>query len=213
VARGRDRPRPRLRLPAGLSARADAPVERLSNRSNGQSGEGGSQGPSLSADARFAVFSSDAIDLVRSTATSGATSSGRPPRYDLSVSRLAPGANGTSELRRLAFDQRRRLRRRVLIARLEPGPRRPQRSRGRLRPDCRDQVIRRVSVGIGAEANGASTYTDLSADGPFRGLQSAASNLIENDGNATVDIFVFDRARAARRRAPQVGAAGAESNG
>lgn len=200
-------------LPCSLRAQA-APIERLSNRSNGQSGEGRSQSPVLSVDARFAVFASAAIDLV-----SGDRNQNRDvflaDRKEDTIFRIsvAPGAeaNGNSELDGapsisddgcvVAFSSK--------ASNLVAGD-------GNARDDvfvidCLDQVIRRVSVGIGAEANGTSTYTDLSSDGRFVVFQSAATNLIDNDGNSTVDIFVFDRETGVTRRA-SVASDGVEAN-
>jgi Tol biopolymer transport system component len=52
----------------------------------------------------------------------------------------------------------------------------------------------RVSVaGDGVQANGASSYPTLSADGRFVAFQSEASNLVPNDTNGVADVFVHDR--------------------
>ncbi len=55
------------------------------------------------------------------------------------------------------------------------------------------QDLARVSVGIGAEANGSSFDADLSADGDWVIFRSSATNLIEKDSNLRDDVFVFDR--------------------
>jgi Tol biopolymer transport system component len=50
-----------------------------------------------------------------------------------------------------------------------------------------------VSAGMGgAQANGASLYPSISADGRFVAFQSQASNLVPNDTNNASDIFVRD---------------------
>ncbi len=52
----------------------------------------------------------------------------------------------------------------------------------------------RVSVDSdGNEANGASSYPALSADGRYVAFWSDASNLVANDTNALSDIFIHDR--------------------
>ena len=45
----------------------------------------------------------------------------------------------------------------------------------------------------GAQANGASSSSDLSADGRYVVYQSDASNLVSNDTNGKRDIFIYDR--------------------
>jgi Tol biopolymer transport system component len=63
------------------------------------------------------------------------------------------------------------------------------------RPEARqaERILERVSVSSAeAEANGASMYPSISADGTFVAFQSAATNL-GADANATADIFVRDR--------------------
>jgi len=50
-----------------------------------------------------------------------------------------------------------------------------------------------ISTGIGENAgNNFSGYPSISNDGRFIAFLSGASNLVENDNNATNDIFVFD---------------------
>jgi Tol biopolymer transport system component len=52
----------------------------------------------------------------------------------------------------------------------------------------------RVSVdSAGGQGNGGSVYPVISADGRFVAFESAASNLVATDTNATFDIFVRDR--------------------
>ncbi len=54
-------------------------------------------------------------------------------------------------------------------------------------------TVTRVSIGSGVEeANGASFFPSISADGRYVAFQSSASNLVANDGNGTADIFVKD---------------------
>ena len=57
------------------------------------------------------------------------------------------------------------------------------------------QVTARVSVVTGGgQANDASNFASLSADGRYVAFESAANNLVANDFNARRDIFVRDRA-------------------
>ena len=54
-------------------------------------------------------------------------------------------------------------------------------------------VTERISIGIGGEPNGASSFPDISASGRYVVFQSLASNLVENDTNGEIDVFLFDR--------------------
>ncbi len=47
-----------------------------------------------------------------------------------------------------------------------------------------------------AVSNGVSTYTSLSADGRYVAFVSAATNLVANDTNGFLDVFVYDRTLA-----------------
>lgn len=59
----------------------------------------------------------------------------------------------------------------------------------------------RVSVGpAGAEANGASSNAAVSADGRFVAFSSAASNLVADDANNLVEVFVHDRQSGSTER-------------
>jgi len=53
----------------------------------------------------------------------------------------------------------------------------------------------RVSIGIGGEGNGISILPDISASGCFVAYKSEADNLVPNDLNERVDVFVRDRGR------------------
>jgi hypothetical protein len=54
-------------------------------------------------------------------------------------------------------------------------------------------AIDRASVGIGGEGNGISIVPDISASGCFVAFKSEADNLVPNDFNDRVDVFVRDR--------------------
>jgi Tol biopolymer transport system component len=60
--------------------------------------------------------------------------------------------------------------------------------------DRRDAQTTRVSIGAGGvEGNGFSSNPTISADGRFVLYISDASNLVPNDTNGAVDLFLFDR--------------------
>lgn len=70
----------------------------------------------------------------------------------------------------------------------------------------------RVSVdSAGNEANGYSSYPDISGDGRYVAFISAASNLVADDGNGVVDAFVRDCKNGTTRRA-SLDATGSEAN-
>lgn len=70
----------------------------------------------------------------------------------------------------------------------------------------------RVSVGAGGQGNGDSVFPSISDDGRLVAFGSAASNLVNGDGNGTHDIFVRDRGAGTTRRV-SVSSTGAGGNG
>jgi Tol biopolymer transport system component len=71
----------------------------------------------------------------------------------------------------------------------------------------------RVSIASdGAEANGKSSDPVLSGDGRFVAFSSFASNLVEDDTNATWDVFVHDRESSTTERV-SVDSFGAQASG
>ncbi|MCO6430991.1 MAG: PD40 domain-containing protein [Deltaproteobacteria bacterium] len=79
--------------------------------------------------------------------------------------------------------------------------------------DIAGNTTTRISLAVnGAESNGDSSEPAMSADGRYVAFTSAASNLVESDGNNAIDVFVYDRQSGATARA-SVSSAGGESNG
>ncbi len=73
-------------------------------------------------------------------------------------------------------------------------------------------ITERLSVvSGGAQASGDSERPMLSLDGRFLVFQSAAPDLVPNDGNSTVDVFLRDRMTDATERV-SVNSLGAEAN-
>ena len=71
----------------------------------------------------------------------------------------------------------------------------------------------RVSLGPGgAQGNGGSGASGISADGRWVAFSSAASNLVASDTNGTGDVFVHDQQTGATTRV-SVGPGGAQANG
>jgi Tol biopolymer transport system component len=74
-------------------------------------------------------------------------------------------------------------------------------------------LTERVSIdSAGAQANGASYYSSISADGRYVAFQSDATNLVPSDTNAASDIFVRDRQLGLTERV-SIDSAGAQANG
>lgn len=60
--------------------------------------------------------------------------------------------------------------------------------------DCLSGLTTRVSVSSGGEqGNGVASGGSISADGRYVAFDSAASNLVNDDANDRVDVFVHDR--------------------
>jgi Tol biopolymer transport system component len=71
----------------------------------------------------------------------------------------------------------------------------------------------RVSVATGgAEGDGASDWPSISRNGRWVAFESAATNLVEDDGSTTFDVFVHDRKTGETTRA-SLSSAGVEGNG
>lgn len=80
-------------------------------------------------------------------------------------------------------------------------------------PAYAQNTTTRESVGSGgAQSNGGSFSTGLSADGRYIMFGSLASNLVTGDTNATADVFVHDRQLGTTERV-SVGTGGVQGNG
>src|SRR5947207_2433895 len=79
--------------------------------------------------------------------------------------------------------------------------------------DRQTRTTERVSIdSAGYQANSASTYSAISADGRFVAFVSTATNLVPGDTNGGQDVFVHDRRTGTTERV-SVDSAGTESNG
>jgi Tol biopolymer transport system component len=190
-----------LFLPAA-SAGPGAP-SRVSVSTGGAQGNGRSFVPAISADGRFAVFYSDASNLVEGdtnrshdvfvndrqtgeTTRMSVDSSGAEANDDS----FAPAINADGRF--VTFSS--------AASNLVVGD-------GNSVDDVfvRDRqanTTTRVSVAPGgAEANGGSTSPSISADGRYVAFLSDATNLVPGDTNMVRDVFVFDRQTATTTRA------------
>jgi Tol biopolymer transport system component len=171
--------------------------ERVSVGPGGEQGDGDSAGPTLSGDASRVAFFSDAANLVPGDGNrvrdvfvrdraAGAT-------RRVSLAPEGGDANGPSDLAVISADGRTIAfasdasnlvagdangERDVFVHHLETGH------------------TQRVSTAAdGSDANGASDFPSISADGRRVAFVSSASNLVAGDRNGVPDVFVADRDR------------------
>ncbi len=183
-------------LPAG-SATASAPPGpvRVSVSSAEAQSDGASFGAGLSFDGRYAVFSSDASNLVRAdtNGTRDVFVRDRQAGTTRRVSLSGTGAQGNEESfgisitpdgRYVAFTSR--------ASNLVGGDTAGQTDA--FLKDLRTGRTTRISVsGTGAQGNSESTGPKISANGRYVVFQSWATNLVEGDTTAdAADVFVRD---------------------
>jgi len=155
---------------------------------------GGSDGPSLSADGRYVAFSSAASNLV-----SGDTNSARDifvrdrklhKTYRVSVSTTGVQANGDSDLPSISADGR-------YVAFVSIASNLvPNDTNGLSDIFVRDRTLHtttRVSTGALGQSDGASYDPSISSDGRYIAFDSGADNLVSGDTNTSSDVFVRDR--------------------
>jgi Tol biopolymer transport system component len=189
-------------------------TERVSVDSSGGQADGHSRYVAISADGRFVAFGSDAGNLVPGDTNQDGDvfvhdrQTGATER--VSVDSLGTQGNGESELpgisadgRFVAFDSG--------ASNLVPGD-----TNGNADIFVHNRqtgTTERESVdGNGVEANGGSRRVDISSDGRFVVFYSTATNLVPNDTNNALDIFVHDRQTAATERV-SVDGSGGQANG
>lgn len=168
---------------------------RVSVSSSGEQANGLSVFTSISADGRFVAFTSEAFNLVEDDTNDAADIfvhdrlTGNTTRA--SVDSTGAGGYGLSELAVLSADGR-------FVAfqtyshYLVPNDTNDQTDI--FVHDLQTGATTRVSVSSsGAQGNGESSWSDLSADGRFVVFSSAATNLVPGDTNGTRDVFAHDR--------------------
>jgi Tol biopolymer transport system component len=161
---------------------------------DGTPGNGLSSGPSISADGRFVAFESRASNLVAGD-TNDAVDIFVHDRETGQTTRVSVNSEGTqadrpsyqpfisADGRFVAFESH--------ATNLYPGD---ASSTHIFLHDRETGVTTRVSVNSeGTEGNGNSWLPSISADGRFVAFHSAANNLVDDDSNNVVDVFVHDR--------------------
>lgn len=195
-----------------VASAAAAQVDLVSVGFNGRAGNAASQGASTNADGSIVVFYSDASNLITGD-VNGARDVFLYDRYSGTLERISISSDGVAAERGshlnggapavsndgniVAFYSEAT----TLVAGDTNGV---ADVFVRIRDTGGDRiggVTQRISQGVdGAEANGASLYPSLSADGNLVAFQSLASNLVADDTNNTSDIFVFNRTTGVTER-------------
>ena len=189
-------------------------VRRLSVSQQGVQTNGASNNPSISGNARYVAFSSEATNLI-SGDTNGFSDIFVVDTITGSLARESVGsggvqANNSSFKPALSSDGRYLVFESTATNLVSPGT-----AVGVSHIYRRDRttgttvLVSRSSSG--AAGNGLSTQAAISADGQFVAFASDATNLVEGDNNAVRDVFVRDLAAGTTIRA-SVGSAG-EANG
>jgi Tol biopolymer transport system component len=185
----------------------------LSVRTNGNQGNGASYDPSISGNGRFAVFTSESSNLVGSDTNDRRDVFLRDLQQNTTVrvslsSREAQG-NENSQDSVISADG-------AYIVFLSSATNLvPHDTNGVTDVFARGRVngsTRRISLSSSdVEADGASDFPTVSADGRFVAFQSQATNLVPGDGSPISDVFLRDRQTNTTRRV-SVSTAGAEGD-
>jgi Tol biopolymer transport system component len=186
---------------------------RVSVATGGVQANGSSADPSMSADGRFVAFVSTASNLVAGDTNAGQDvfvrdrTAGQTTR--VSVATGGAQANGESFVPSISADGR-FVAFSSFASNLVPNDTNIQQD-----VFVRDRTTgqtTRVSVGPGgAQGNGFSDFPTISADGRLVAFISDASNLVPDDNNGVVDLFVFDRTTGRMTRV-DVSSTGQEAN-
>ena len=176
--------------------------ERVSLASNGSQGSGASIAPSITADGRFIAFASLASNLVPgdNNGSRDVLVHDRNTRQTLRISENTMGhpANSGSFIPSLSSDGR-FVAFESFATNLATGD-----SNGRFDIFVKDwqtgssQLVSVASNGAGGNQN--SGFPSISADGRFVVFESGASNLVPEDTNGRLDVFVHNRETGAIAR-------------
>jgi hypothetical protein len=193
--------------------RATGTTQRVSVSSSGAEGNNISSSPAISGDGRFVAFVSNASNLVPgdtngvrdifvrdrairktqrvSVSSGGAQSNGASGGSGATndVATIAPAISADGRF--VAFES--------LASNLVPGD--TNGTRDVFVRDRQARTTERVSVASdGTQANGFSSPGSINGDGRFVVFSSFASNLVQEDTNQQIDVFVRDRQAGTTQR-------------
>lgn len=170
-------------------------TRRVSIRSNGSQGDGPSQIPDISSSGRFVAFMSDATNLVNGD-TNGTSDIFVHDRKTKKTTRASTRSNGaqaddassisgiSANGRFVAFES--------AATNLVPAD-----SNGFADVFVKDRKTdrtRRVSLkSNGTQTDNTSTFSSISPNGRYVTFTSGATNLVNGDTNAVLDVFLHDR--------------------
>jgi hypothetical protein len=188
-------------------------TSRISVDSAGVQGNRLSLGPATSADAGFVVFESDATNLVTGDSNGQRDIFMRNTLAEttsrVSVDSSGAQANSVSQLPSISANGR--------FVAFESGANNLTSGdiNGEVDIFLRDMVAGTTSLvsvdTAGLQANTASAFAAISADGRFVAFQSGATNLVAGDSNGQTDIFVRDTVAGTTNRV-SVDSAGVQAN-
>jgi len=189
-------------------------TSRISVSTAGTAGDGASGAPAISAGGRYVAFRSAASNLVADDANGVLDIFVRDMETEItarvSVSTAGTEANGENRFPGISADGR------YVVFQSAASNLVADDANGFLDVfvrDLQDDVISRVSVSTeGTEADGDSTGPSISPDGRYVAFQSEASNLVADDTNGVIDVFVHDTETGTTVRV-SMGAAGEEADG
>ncbi len=177
-------------------------TKRVSVSSAGSEANSYSRDPSISADGRYVAFESGANNLVAND-TNGKTDifvrdhlTGLTKRVSVSSGEGQANSHSfqpsiSADGRHVAFMSKAR----DLVANDTNG------ALDVFVRDRREGSTRRVSISSGeGQADSGSSYPSISADGRYVAFESTASDLVANDTNGALDVFVRDRREGTTRR-------------
>jgi Tol biopolymer transport system component len=185
----------------------------VSLAADGSEARGSSERPSVSADGRFVVFTSNAANLVPgdTNLTGDVFLRDRALAATTRVSVASDGREGDAESRGgvisadgriVAFESN--------ATTLVPGH---THGFGIVVRDLATGVVAQASIASdGTHADADSSNPALSADGRFVAFESQATNLVPGDTNQASDVFVHDRQSGTTIRA-SIASDGSEANG
>jgi Tol biopolymer transport system component len=166
---------------------------RLISGGNGQSGNGASRSPAISADGRYVAFRSEATNLVANDNNNAADIFLFDRQTEtiarVSVSDSGAEANGESHSPAISGDGR-------YVVFVSGATNLTAANSGHVENvylrDRQAGTTRLISVGLnGQTADNHSATPTISQDGRTIAFQSSAGNLIENDHNNAADVFVY----------------------